>query len=257
MEELTHYIFFSDAQKRYGIKQAALSYRIKSLGLKTKRIGRNTLLTLKHISLLDDLDLFLKDNSGKTINRFLTLRNSKIQSIIDDFTTSDLLKNDESIIKQYISGESLMSSELSDIKSQIMHILKAVSRLDGTMSVTNQSLINNLHHQKNVDKDREITELKKQINEQNMQLKVANLNVEIWYETIINSVNLSKLSTQELNNKKQDCDDWKNFFSELIPLDSIHNILSKIDGRVYLKTNYFDYDYAKIVLGSGISRFYR
>jgi hypothetical protein len=74
MEDLTCYISFSDAQKRYEIKQAALSYRIKSLGLKTTRKGRNTLLTLNHISLLDDLDKFLKENTGRTIDEFYSCR---------------------------------------------------------------------------------------------------------------------------------------------------------------------------------------
>ncbi len=67
MQNLTSYISFSDAQKRYKLKHPALFYRIKALKLKPERDGRNTFLSLKQISLLDDLNKFLLDNPNKSI----------------------------------------------------------------------------------------------------------------------------------------------------------------------------------------------
>jgi uncharacterized coiled-coil protein SlyX len=267
MEDLTCYISFSDAQNRYEIKQAALSYRIKALGLKTKRKGRNTLLTLKHISLLDDLDKYLKENPGKTIDEFLALQKPELQSTTADLPITKALNSqvslinqsttDESLINQCITDESVMNRDLTQVKNQINLILQAISRLEGHRNPTNESLINKLNYLENVDKDSEITKLKEQINQLTEKLTDVNQSCELLKQINAQLLYLCQQCVQLSITKTQECDDWKNFWSAVIPFEPIHNLLYKVGGRIHLKTNYIDFSYAQSIFYRGLSLFNR
>ncbi len=258
MQDLTGYISFSDAQKRYEIKQSALSYRIKSLGLKTKRQGRNTFLSLKHISLLDDLNKFLKENPTKTIDEFLSQPQVNLQSITDELAIPQALETDElsakpptadaSLINHCITDESLISPNLPQIKSSITHIFKAFSGIEGTDDFTNQSLINQATQAQDAAKDREIANLKEEILKLKKEKEESNQNIQKWQETAITAINLYHQLAKELNSQKNECNNWENLWSELVPHESIHSIFCKVGERVYLKTNYLDYNYAKSIL---------
>lgn len=245
MQDLSYYISFSDAQKRYEIKASALSYRVKALGLKTKRKGRNTFLTLTNISLLDDLDKFLEENPNKTIDEFLSLeKNYYLKSPTED-----------TLIPQCFTENPLVSQNLPEIQNQIDHILKEVSPIKDTADATDQSVRNDANQEQNTAKDREIAELKEEINKLKKEKEEANQNITKWQETAVTAINLSNQFAQQLSNKKYECDNWKNLWSELVPSESIHYIFSKVGERVYLKTNYFDSNYAKDILWRRLSLF--
>jgi hypothetical protein len=259
MEDLTCYISFSDAQKRYEIKQAALSYRIKSLGLKTTRKGRNTLLTLNHISLLDDLDKFLKENTGRTIDEFLFLQktesSSKNQSTTDDLPITEALNSDTSMIHQQSSdtslinqnntNESLMNPDLTQIKNQINLILQAISRLEGTADTTNELLINKQNCQERTDKNNKITELEGEIDYLKQELKEAKEACFQWQQSYnYVDINSQRIKT-ELISKINECETLKQFWKDVIPTDMNFQHLQRSKNRIHLVTNMVDFTYAK------------
>jgi hypothetical protein len=267
MENLTSYISFSDAQKRYELKHPALSYRIKALKLKPERDGRNTFLSLKQISLLDDLNKFLLDNPNKSINQFMSLQKDNLQLKPDIVTISNASKvdelntfdsdTDETLTRHCDTDPSLTSLNIPQIKSQITHILKAISRIEGCEDFVSQPLTNLTYQERIRDKDKEIAELKEEINNLIEENRIANYQIKEWQKTFVSVKGVIDLLKMELDIKKQECAEWRKLWIELIPYESIHYLFSKIGGQVYLKTNYFDSEYSKRVLSRFFSLFNR
>lgn len=267
MQDLTCYISFSDAQKRYEIKQAALSYRIKALRLKTKRKGRNTFLTVKHISLLDDLDKYLKENPGKTIDEFLSLQAPELQSITADLPIPQTLNSDsllidkstidESLIKPCITDESVMNPDLTQIKNQVNLILQAILRLEGTVEVTNESLINKPNYQANDDNDTEIAELEEEIEYLNQQLKKANDSCFKWQQSYNQLNSCKQIIEAQLIQKLNECEILKSFWKYVIPPNMNFQHLEKKNNRIYLVTNMVDFTDAKNTFLNGLSLVHR
>jgi vacuolar-type H+-ATPase subunit I/STV1 len=243
MQDLSCYISFSDAQKRYEIKASALSYRVKALGLKTKRKGRNTFLTLTNISLLDDLDKFLEENPNKTIDEFSSLqKNYYLKSPTED-----------TLNPQCFTENPLVSQNLPEIQNQINHIFKEFSQLENTPGATEQSVRKDADREQNTAKDREIANLKEEIIKLKKEKEEFYQAIQKCQETAITAINFSNQLAKELNSKKNECNNWENLWSELVPPESIHYIFCKVGERVYLKTNYLDYNYAKSILWRRLS----
>ncbi|HEY9296012.1 MAG TPA: hypothetical protein VIQ31_06500 [Phormidium sp.] len=267
MQDLTCYISFSDAQKRYDIKHPALSYRIKALGLQTKRKGRNTYLTLKQIALLDNLNNFLVDNPNKTIDGFLSLQKEDEQLKNYDLTISNAFKSDElltsisdtdmSLTSHCVSDESLTSQTIPQIKSQITHILKAISRIEACEDFVSQSLTTFTAQEQIKAKDKEIDELKAEINKLTKEREEANHSIKQWQENTVAAMNRINQLTQQLDIKNQECGEWKRLWIELIPFDLFQYPFCQVGGRVYLKTKFFNYEYAESILRRVFSLFHR
>jgi hypothetical protein len=267
MQDLASYISFGDAQKRYDIKHPALSYRIKALGLQTKRKGRNTYLTIKQISLLDDLNRFLSDNPNKSINQFMSLQKDNLQfkpdnvtisnaSVADELNTFDS-DTDETLTRHCDTDPSLTSPNIPQIKSQITHILKAISRIEGCEDFVSQALTNLTSQEQIRAKDKEIAELKKEINKLTVEFEKSNSLIKNLHEAVVKGVDNIDFLRVELDFKKQECVEWEEVWIKLVPYESIHCLFSKIDGRVYLKKNQFDFEYSKRILERVFSLFNR
>jgi chromosome segregation ATPase len=222
MLDLTCHISFSDVQKRYSMRQSTLSNRIKSLGLQTKRQGRNTYLTLKQLSLLDDLNKFLQENPSKTIDEFLSLQNVELQSIQDNLTKQNPLKINESStnlpdvdvsrLNNCSTDESRINQNLPQIKKQITHILKRFSRIEGNEDFVTESIINLIANEQINEKDREIAELNEELNELYDDVEEAKHFITNLQQTLNEAVSLLKVSRLELDIKKQECAEWKELY---------------------------------------------
>jgi chromosome segregation ATPase len=229
------------------MKASALSYRVKAVGIQTKREGRNTFLTLANISLLDDLDKFLKENPSRTINEFLSLqRNYHIKPPTED-----------TLIHQWFTETPLVGQNLPDTRNQRSHIFKSLCPIEDTLDTTEQSVHKGADQEKDTAKDKEIAELKEEINKLKKEREEASQCIKQWQDTAIKAMNVINHLTLQLNNKNYECDNWKNLWSELVPAESIHYLFCKIGERVYLKTNYFDSNYAKEILSRRFSLFNR
>jgi hypothetical protein len=68
---------------RYGISKSTLSHRISKLGLKTYKQGRCCYLTSSQLQLLDELNYFLFDSPGSTIDDFL--KSSNVQRRVEQY----------------------------------------------------------------------------------------------------------------------------------------------------------------------------
>lgn len=252
MENITSLISFTQAQERYKLKQAALSYRIKALGLKTKRQGRNTFLTFQHLSLLDDLDKFLKENPNRTINQFLSsLESEQFQqgeSISEALSTT----SDSSLNKRCIDDKPVISRDIGQIKTQINHILQVISHLEGTDYYTNQSLINS-NFEGNEDKERELKRLRKENNQLNNRVSELNETSRMLTESNTQLINLYHQLRQVSPQKPQEYIELKNFWNAFIASQHDYDILCEIGGSVYLKTNYANLHSAKNSFYRGLS----
>ena len=249
MQELSYYISFGEAQERYEIKQSALSYRIKALGIKTKRQGRKTLLTVNQLSILDDLHEFLKENNGRTIDEFLALKQNQeiFDTVLNPEKVESLqteLKNSQnaSLINHCITDESLMNTDQPDWESHITLILKAITRLEGLVTATNESLINDIDRRQNIENDSRIIELEERINQLNEKLNQANQRYDVMLETNQELRQLSKQLFKTSSERENENIHLKKFCKVLMPFEkeNLFDNIIEIENFVYFKTKYTD-----------------
>ncbi len=251
MQELSYYISFGEAQERYEIKQSALSYRIKALGIKTKRQGRKTLLTVNQLSILDDLHEFLKENNGRTIDEFLALKQNQeiFDTVLNPEKVESLqteIKNSQnaSLINHCITDESLMNPDKPDWESHITLISKAITRLEGLVIATNESLINDTDRRQYLENDSRIIELEERINQLNENLDKANQRYDLLLETNKELLQLSKHIFKTSSDRENENTRLKKFCKTLMPFEkaNLFDNLIRIDNSVYFKTAYNDFD---------------
>ncbi|XGB43112.1 MAG: hypothetical protein LVS60_04765 [Nodosilinea sp. LVE1205-7] len=61
-----------DLRQRYGLARSAVYKRLGQMGIVPQRFGRQSFLTLTELTLMDDLDIFIKQ--GGTAMEFLRRR---------------------------------------------------------------------------------------------------------------------------------------------------------------------------------------
>lgn len=264
MEKLAYPVSFSELQKRYEIKQSALSYRVKALGLKTQRRGRNTFFSVNQLSLLDKLDKFLKESPGETIDRFLETNTSETSpinhsnnneslmnhpSIINTPMIQHQLNNDTLLTNQTTTGDSLMNTAIERIEQQISLLTKAVKQLQGGQLLTDESSIDRSSNKEDTDLEDEIEELEDELDEleeENQRLrdeleKAKKLCFD-WQYSHGNLEKQKQILEQQITASKKEAVVWQNLWNRVLPSTIGYGDLIGANNAIYLKTNCADYN---------------
>jgi hypothetical protein len=143
---------------RYRISKSTLSHRISKLGLKTYKQGRCCYLTSSQLQVLDELNYFLLDSPGSTIDDFL--KSSNVQSHVEQYEQSHQpivdtpLNNFENGIEQSNNNVNALKSVIS-VNQVFQPSVNGVSNnlIERSMDIQNQEiqrLISELYNANNL-----------------------------------------------------------------------------------------------------------
>jgi hypothetical protein len=130
---------------RYGISKSTLSHRISKLGLKTHKEGRCCYLTSSRLQLLDQLNHFLVNYPGSTIDDFK--KSSIVQMCVEQYEQSHQpivdtpLNNLENGIKHSNTNANALKSVLS-VNQVFQPSVNGVSNnlIERSMDIQNQEI---------------------------------------------------------------------------------------------------------------------
>lgn len=228
-------INYSDLLNRYGISQSTLSHRIKQLQLKTRRVGRNTYLTLNQLAQLDELDKFLKENPRSTIKEYLIYSTNSYRPTfnggLDSATESELI---DKSADDSISIHPSMTGKNQALDNATQQILNEYRQL--------------LEHQRNTieEQQRLISEQRRTLNDYSRIIDTLKLE----QEEILTEVEEQAEAIEEMKNAiaglkhnkrtyKVHSHQWQEFWQEIFGADWKRNVIA-VSGRIAVCTNLYD-----------------
>lgn len=257
---MTYPVPFIDLQKRYNLKQSALSYRIKSLGIKTQRRSRNTFLSVKQLDLLDKLNSFLKEDPTQTIENFIDSQSGNESLINQVISTESPMYHspisDTPMMHHPITDNSLINQSDKELEQRIIALESTLAGLCKQKTIsenslaTNESLIDSENEKELYDLDNEndrlweenslLQQTVKELEQKLEEFDKRDTRQRVEYNKLQNNFNqlnkANQATNQQLNNLALTHQSMLEFYQEIfyLPFNKSH-VIKFVDGEVYVK----------------------